>query len=100
MIDPAIAGLKEGKKCRERAFLPWPRIQIVTKEFYENPVQSVKPEICAFTFDSNTRSFCTKRKNTSRSAQNVGEMFDRRSLDEVLFYQDHKHRRSIPLFGF
>jgi hypothetical protein len=30
----------------------------------------------------------------------VGEMFDRRSLDEVLFHQDHKHRRNIPLFGF
>jgi hypothetical protein len=33
VVDPAITGLKEGKKCRERAFLPCPRIQIVAKEF-------------------------------------------------------------------
>jgi hypothetical protein len=24
MVDPANAGLKEGKKCRGRAFLPYP----------------------------------------------------------------------------
>jgi len=31
-VDPAIAGLKEGEKCREKGFsLPGPRIQLVTK---------------------------------------------------------------------
>jgi hypothetical protein len=34
VVDPAIAGLKEGEKRRERAFLALiPRIQIVTQAF-------------------------------------------------------------------
>jgi hypothetical protein len=28
-----------------------------------------------------------------------GEMFDRRSLDEVLFHTEHKHRPDIPYSG-
>ena len=28
-----------------------------------------------------------------------GEMFDRRSLDEVLFHHDHKQRPDIPYSG-
>jgi hypothetical protein len=28
-----------------------------------------------------------------------GEIFDRRSLDEVLFHQDHKHRSDIQYSG-
>ena len=31
VVDPAIAGLNDGEKCRERAFLTLPRIQIVTE---------------------------------------------------------------------
>jgi len=47
VVDPAIAGLNEGEKRRERAFLyPAPGIQILTEmRFYENPVQLVKPKI-------------------------------------------------------
>jgi hypothetical protein len=48
VVDPAIAGLKEGKKCRERALLTLPPDSDRNeKSFYENPIQSVKPEICA-----------------------------------------------------
>jgi hypothetical protein len=28
-----------------------------------------------------------------------GELFDRRSLDEVVFHRDHKHRPDIPYLG-
>jgi hypothetical protein len=31
--------------------------------------------------------------------QKCGEMFDRRSLDEVLFHTDHKHRPNIQYSG-
>jgi hypothetical protein len=49
MVDPAIAGLKEGEKCREKGFsLPCPRIQIFNgKRFYENALQLVKPKSTA-----------------------------------------------------
>jgi hypothetical protein len=40
MVDPAIAGLNEEEKCREKGFLPCPRIQIVAKNrFYQNRVK-------------------------------------------------------------
>ena len=49
VVDPAIAGLKEGKKCRERAFLTLPPDSDRNdNSFYENPVPLVKPEICRF----------------------------------------------------
>jgi hypothetical protein len=56
VIDPTTAGLKEGKKCRERKpFLPYPRIQIVTKEFLRQRIQLVKPRISK----NNTSVACT-----------------------------------------
>jgi len=32
VVDPAIGGLNEEKKCREKSFLTLPRIQIETKD--------------------------------------------------------------------
>jgi hypothetical protein len=32
--------------------------------------------------------------------EECGEVFDRRSLDEVLFHTDHKHRPDIQYSGF
>jgi hypothetical protein len=49
VVDPTIAGLKEEKQCRERAFLTLPPDSDRNdKSYYDNPIQSVKPEICAF----------------------------------------------------
>jgi len=41
----------------------------------------------------------TEEKEHFTECTECWEMFDRRSLDEVLFYQDHKHRPDIQYSG-
>jgi hypothetical protein len=47
-VDPVIAGLKEGKKCREKSFLPTPDSDPNDKDFYENAIQLGNAKIRQF----------------------------------------------------
>ena len=40
-----------------------------------------------------------EEKEHFAECRECGEMFDRRSLDEVLFHTDHKHRPDIQYSG-
>jgi hypothetical protein len=44
VVDPTIAGLNQGKKCREKDFLTLPRIQIVTEEVSTKTLSNVSSQ--------------------------------------------------------
>jgi hypothetical protein len=47
VVYPAIAGLNEGKKGREKAFLPCPRIQIVTEAVSTKTLSNLSSQFAA-----------------------------------------------------